>query len=377
MSAMAREEELLDLVGRIYEAALDCSLWPDVLTRLAHAFHGQTACLFQHDVATGATSRLASVNLSPRLFADYESYYWAKDIWSPNPRRHAVGTAYASHDVIPDRVLLRSEFYNDLLKPHRLFYAIGGLPLVEDNRVFVLGMHRPKASTQYGPAQVRDLQRLMPHLARALQIQHRVEQTAAERDGLLEIADCLHHGMVVYDARGRILRVNRVGGEICRQADGLTISKEVLTAASPAETSRLGQLVYDCVHTANGNGQASGGPLLITRPSGRRSYALLVTPLRAGRKGLEERRPAAVVFLSDPDQSPETPAGALARLYGLTRAEARVVHALASGQRIEDIAEQSQRSLSTVRTQLKQVFQKTGVRRQAELVRLVIQFPIE
>lgn len=61
------------------------------------------------------------------------------------------------------------------------------------------------------------------------------------------------------------------------------------------------------------------------------------------------------------------------RLYGLTRTEAQLAQHIASGQSLQDIASSSSRRLNTVRTQLKEVFQKTGTHRQAQLVRLMLQ----
>jgi DNA-binding CsgD family transcriptional regulator len=104
-----------------------------------------------------------------------------------------------------------------------------------------------------------------------------------------------------------------------------------------------------------------------------RPYIVLVSPLRAGRRRLDDRQPVAVVFVSDPERVPEVPLDRLMRLYGLTQAEARLAQQLAAGHDLKDIAAATHRTMNTVRTQLKQAFQKTGTSRQAQLVRLVLQ----
>jgi DNA-binding CsgD family transcriptional regulator len=80
-----------------------------------------------------------------------------------------------------------------------------------------------------------------------------------------------------------------------------------------------------------------------------------------------------VVFVSDPERTPEIPAARLSRLYDLTPAEAQLAQQLAGGLDLREIAATSNRTMNTVRTQLKQVFRKTGARRQADLVRLMLQ----
>jgi DNA-binding CsgD family transcriptional regulator len=62
----------------------------------------------------------------------------------------------------------------------------------------------------------------------------------------------------------------------------------------------------------------------------------------------------------------------LRALYGLTPAEAKVAAGLAEGRTSAEIAARHSVSIGTLRNQLKAVFFKTGARRQAELVRLVL-----
>lgn len=369
---MLREHQVADLIGRIYDAALDASRWPSVLDDLARLFHGNTACLFRQDLNTGAARALGLHHLDLQTFAEYEAYYWTKDIWSLNPARHAPGRAYASHQHIADDILLRSEIYNDFLKARQMFYAIGGLPLVEGSRMYMVGVHRPRRGRRrYEPRDLRMLQPILPHLKRALQIHHRLEAASVERDALADTADRLPRGVLTFNAQGGLLWMNRAAEAICGQRDGFTVQRGLVTAAVHAETRRLDRLVRAAGRTAE-DGPACGDAMLITRPSGRRPYIVLVSPLQAGR-GMDDRQPAGIMFVSDPDRMPELPPMRLSRLYGLTPAEARLAQQLAAGRELRDIAAASQRTMNTVRTQLKQVFHKTGTTRQAQLVRLVLE----
>ena len=68
----------------------------------------------------------------------------------------------------------------------------------------------------------------------------------------------------------------------------------------------------------------------------------------------------------------DIPPDALAKMFGLTPAEARLTGALVTGSTVEQYAQHRGVSVGTVRVQLKQVQAKTGARRQSELVRLVL-----
>lgn len=83
----------------------------------------------------------------------------------------------------------------------------------------------------------------------------------------------------------------------------------------------------------------------------------------------------ALLMLSDGYRPCRVAADLLVQMFGLTAAEARIALALGNGARLEDIAAGNRLALNTVRCYVKQIFAKTGVRRQADLVRLVVSGP--
>jgi DNA-binding CsgD family transcriptional regulator len=84
---------------------------------------------------------------------------------------------------------------------------------------------------------------------------------------------------------------------------------------------------------------------------------------------------SALVFVSDPEGADAPSSEILQHAYGLTPAEANVAALLATGKDIHEIAETTCVRQNTVRIQLKRIFDKTGTRRQAELVKLILTGP--
>lgn len=102
-------------------------------------------------------------------------------------------------------------------------------------------------------------------------------------------------------------------------------------------------------------------------------YAVLMVPLRVRAEG--GRRCVAVWILHHAfplAPEPET----LMRLFDLSRAEARLCVSLAQGKSLGECARTGNVSVVTVRSQLHQVFEKTGARRQGELVALLRRIPV-
>jgi DNA-binding CsgD family transcriptional regulator len=97
-----------------------------------------------------------------------------------------------------------------------------------------------------------------------------------------------------------------------------------------------------------------------------------VAPVQLEEPFVEREAGARIVLVVDPDHRRRAPAQWLCEGYGLTPAEARLAVALANGDSLKEIAEATGNRVGTLRTHLKHVFAKTGTRRQAELVRLVL-----
>jgi DNA-binding CsgD family transcriptional regulator len=115
-------------------------------------------------------------------------------------------------------------------------------------------------------------------------------------------------------------------------------------------------------------------PLFVQTISGkgyRFSANVAVAPLRDFNANLSQR-PAAVLFISDPDRTPELPGDPLQRCYGLTRAEVRLSMFLLEGDSLKEAANSCCVTYNTAKSQLKIIFWKTNVQRQGELIRLLL-----
>lgn len=80
----------------------------------------------------------------------------------------------------------------------------------------------------------------------------------------------------------------------------------------------------------------------------------------------------ALVVIARPRPDAEGICRRVRRLYGLTDAEARVMAAVTLGETVEQIASAHGVRVSTVRAQVRSIFEKTGVHRQTDLVRLAL-----
>ena len=99
---------------------------------------------------------------------------------------------------------------------------------------------------------------------------------------------------------------------------------------------------------------------------------LLVRPVPMSQWSEGQSSPCAAVFVSDPDLPELADRQTLGDLFELTPAESNLAILLARGLSLAEASDAQTISQHTARAQLKSIFAKTGVSRQAELVRLVI-----
>ena len=114
--------------------------------------------------------------------------------------------------------------------------------------------------------------------------------------------------------------------------------------------------------------------MAISRPSMRRSYAVLISPLQKGAGPVDQA--AVAVLITDPERSlPADAEQRLAQQFGLTPAESRVAGALLAGKTVEVAAGELCIATATARTHVRSLFHKTGTARQAELMRVLLSGP--
>ena len=121
--------------------------------------------------------------------------------------------------------------------------------------------------------------------------------------------------------------------------------------------------------------EASGGAIVVARPSGGRPYCVVVAPMPSPSFGLAAGHIAAAVLVSDPDTAGAAQHDLLRRLYQLTHKEAQLALKISEGEGLEAAARNAGITYETARSYLKNIFAKLGVSRQAELASLVQKLP--
>jgi DNA-binding CsgD family transcriptional regulator len=112
------------------------------------------------------------------------------------------------------------------------------------------------------------------------------------------------------------------------------------------------------------------GAMRASRPSGKRPYGVLVSPVSGNYALLSGLRPAVCIVITDPDRKNPLPNHRLQIAFGLNNAEAQLAALLVAGEDLRSAASKLQITYGTARTRLGRIFQKIDTGRQGELIRL-------
>jgi DNA-binding CsgD family transcriptional regulator/PAS domain-containing protein len=364
------------LVSSIYEAALAPERWSALIAEMARSVGGASALMFSPALAPGEGGFWAGAGHSPDPMASYTAYYYDKDLWRLALAQpgHAHRTVSTGEMLVPDTVFRSCEFYNEFLRPQGIARVMTAQLRHRDQAApdIHLSIFRPPGAHAFDAEDQRCLGALVPHLRRALRTHYVVAAKAAEAADYLSVIERLNAGVLLIDTRGQVLFANAAAKLILDRRDGLFLCRGRLLATTAHLSERVARAIATAILPP---GPTSREPVTIPvqRPSGRRALALTVCPVRGDNSWrVDFRHAAAIVLVGDPDARRPTSEEALTRLYRLTPAETRLATALAAGHTLAQAAELFGIRVETARIQLKSVFAKTGVRRQAELVRLVL-----
>ncbi len=365
---MIRKFDFLRLIDLIYEAAVDVRAWAAAMIAIAGALGAAEMSLTVIDV-TDPDGKRAPFLVAPRTDPEWLRRYderWSKsNVVRERGLALPVGAVYQFEDLMSRPEFENTAFYNEFFAPQHSDYALFANVAKGSAAVAGIGFYRSRGAGRFERGEERLLSALAPHLQRAVALNLRLSRIEMQREGAAEMLNRCDHGAILVDTKARILFANAAAEILLRGGAGLHVKDGRLSTCSAAETAALRGMI------AGGENGIPGG-LLTLRREDRSSLTLLVFPLRSETAWLAQR-PAAIVFVKDPEASGLPSRDEIRLLFGLTPAQAGLAREILQGDGIQATAERLGISPATARTHLLEVFHKTGTSRQAELVRVLLQ----
>ena len=350
---------------------MDPALWREALDELARQIEADTWHLLGWDAQMGVdTLGVISDPTASEVIDRYNAHYGAVD-----PRRklaaNSTGAVIACHHHFDARFVSGSEFYQDFYLPTGLHYSMGASLHRGQCLEYQIGLQRECGRAPFDSDAVAGLARLLPHFDRALRLMERSQTVVRAGEIAAAGIEATPLAVIALDRGGRMMHCNRRGEKLLKEQYVLRLRDGVVACADGCMASRFIAAVEATIKTS----QPANLLLQHTKnPAERYSVTLTSLPKR-GVFSLAGEPQGALCLVVPLDRRRTATARQLVELFGLSSAEARLARALTLGESLEVYARGNDVRLTTVKTQLRSIFAKTGTDRQAALVRLVIGIP--
>lgn len=356
------------LIDDIYAAALDPSRWVGVMESLSDAVGGLRGCLTRIDARTGEGHEAILFRSDPMWVDAYAQHFGAVNVFMSKAPTKGSGPVSTEAACLPRDDYLRSEYYNDFMRPQdverAMFIRLGLSGTIESN--INIGKRTGEAFDQ---ADIDLAARLQPHLVRAYEIGRQLEGPVGVARNLVAALQHSSHALYLVSPDGALAFANAAGERLLARERGLAVMNGRLTALHAEAARRMEALFADAAYRG---GPRSGGAMSVPSPTGGLPLALRTSPLPLDEGPIFRAAAPVLVAVTDLEAQVRAPEEELKLLFGLSTAEARLAAAVFEGLTLPEAAERFQVSVNTTRFQLSRVFDKTGVTRQADLVKLMM-----
>jgi len=350
------------LVGRVYDCALDMSLWTNVLGEITEAVGGAMTHVISADPLQGRQDFVLCWNMPEDLAA------LVLENAPLNPTlpfgltlplcEPTCATRYIDIDAFH-----RSRYWTTCFAD-RGYYDCIAAPLTRTVSTFTaIGIFGDEAKGSYTDRDIELLRLLLPHIKRSLEIAGVLRRQRLEAQTLHAALDALVDVALIVDADGTMLFGNTAADDELAMARIVRKSGNRLLGVTREAVDLL-----DTLSTVEGRMRHRGLEARLIDRTGHALYATWAS-LNATDQGLEG---PILLLLREPEAALEMPISSATTLFALTPGETLVLAQVLQGRTLAAAAEILGVARSTVKSHLDAIYGKTRTNRQSELVKLVM-----
>ena len=362
------------IVDKIYAAVDDPVLWNEVAGDIAHTASA-VSCSLQ--LRSGAGAKIVGASGYREFDAKlYEQQYARQDIRARVLMGLPSDQVHLLHHYMPQERFVDSNYYNEFFRRITEGYWSAATWITLDRSAGIglgIGIHRSRRADPEDQAQIEILNCLSPHLRRAGRLHMKLNDIKTRVNQLSDALNHIGQPAILADSEGRVVIANEAADRLfaaralCVDANGKIVTR------SARATLQLWEAVGAAARSANEVSAGQACDIIVTGDDQAPQIALSVLPLQRGaatiRSGFDG---GSIMILAQEFVPAAVSVEALRKGFGLSPAETRLTNLLATGSSLKQASQSLGVSYSTVMSQIKSCFQKTGTHRQAELVALAV-----
>lgn len=357
------------LVASLYDAALDSRLWNIPMEHLRELFQANYVTLILRiPDQSDAGLMIVAGNIEGEGKVTYLTYPHSSTPFINQP----ADKVFTVDDLMSEEDWRRSSYYQHWCGPKGVFHVMGVDIATPDSGKLRFRITRPEAAPTFSARDRALCELILPHLRRALNMHNQLDRSQSMGTLYSQAISRLSVATIVLDESGRVLQQNPIAQELLTSADGLKLVGGRLEASYPSDNRELQRLVRGAFARQGKENPPIAEAVSITRPSGQVSLVVVVESVPSLEWAESKGQPAVVVYIRDAVGKSLASTTVPKQLFNLTPAETALSLELANGLSLEEAAEALNIRRNTARAHLRAIFSKTGVRRQTELVRIML-----
>lgn len=275
-------------------------------------------------------------------------------------------------DLMSEADWEESEYYQSSCKQQDVFHVLGANILVDNEVGLRLRITRPKSAPDFSDEEKLLCQMLIPHFRRVFRIRTDLGCSSSLRELYADTVNRLSVATIVLNEAGEVHEVNEYARSLLETGDGLRLVGNRIRASYPSADQALQHRIREALDGRRSGLPGQFGTLSVDRPSGEVNLGIFFEVVQDSYFSAPSSQPALVLYVRDSVNQALISPAAVKELFDFTSSEAALVIELANGVSLESAAEHLKITRNTARSHLRSIFSKTGVRRQAELVRIVL-----
>lgn len=361
------ENRISSLLYSIHATAGDEGAWHNTLGQLRELLDSRWTMLASYHFVTGEGRILYQVPQEPDLgvcFAEHSR----RNPWFLSSDSYREGAVLSGEELLSNQDLVKTDFYRDLLAPHRLLHRLCGVAARRGDRIYYVDLHREATQTPFSGEERAELGSLVRHVSLALESRWREQESRDFGNAMAEVVEQASVATFLVDRDGTILYRNR-NAELLIDLDcGLRMDAGRLRAVSASDNRSLREAIRSVMPACADRGATTR---VLSISSTINEHPTVLSVAHAGQSFQATRcETTDLVVVTARNQHSRHDHCTFARQFDFTPAQARLGTLLFTGHSLSSAANKLHVSENTVRSHLKQIFQKTQTHSQMELVHL-------